>query len=101
MKTNHSEKGFSLIELMVALGIMVVGMAAVGVMLLSSFQEGRHNRNVRNADTVLRYFSEQFSAGKPWAGGPCPRTAHGRNCRGKRKPDYYGHIRHQPGHVLL
>jgi prepilin-type N-terminal cleavage/methylation domain-containing protein len=70
MNTHCSEKGFSLVELMVALGIMLVGMSAVGVMLLSSFEGSRYNRNVRNAETVLRYFSEQFSAGNLGPGSP-------------------------------
>jgi prepilin-type N-terminal cleavage/methylation domain-containing protein len=63
MKRNDKEKGFSLVELLVALGILTVGMAAVGVMLLSSFQADRQNRTVRRAETLLRYFAEQFAAG--------------------------------------
>jgi prepilin-type N-terminal cleavage/methylation domain-containing protein len=70
MKTNSLEKGFSLVELMVALGILALGMAAVGLMLLSSFEASRHNRNVRNAESVLRYVAEEFSAGNPGVGSP-------------------------------
>jgi prepilin-type N-terminal cleavage/methylation domain-containing protein len=63
MKRYDKEKGFSLIELLVAVGILTVGMSAVGVMLLSSFQADRQNRTVRRAETLLRYFAEQFAAG--------------------------------------
>lgn len=72
MKTNCKEKGFSLVELMVALAILAVGMSAVGAMLLSSFQSDRHNRNVRRAETVLRYICEQFAGGNLGVTGATP-----------------------------
>lgn len=73
MKRNSPEQGFSLIELMVALGILAVGMSAIGLMLLSSFQSDRENRNVRRADSVLRYICEQFSGGNLGVGtSPTP-----------------------------
>ena len=63
MKRNRQDEGFSLLELLVAVGILAMGMSAVGVMLLSSFQADRYNRNVRSGEAFTRYFIERFTAG--------------------------------------
>lgn len=67
MAANRSNKGFSLIELMVALTILTVGMAAIGTMLISAFWHDRKNSEDRTAESILRRVAEGFAAGNPEA----------------------------------
>ena len=45
-----SEKGFSLLEVVVAMLILSIGMLGVGTMITTSFNNDRYNQRVRNAD---------------------------------------------------
>ncbi|MBI5572123.1 MAG: prepilin-type N-terminal cleavage/methylation domain-containing protein [Desulfomonile tiedjei] len=65
MAAKSSEKGFSLVELMVALAVLAIGMSAIGTMLINAFWHDRHNTQVRNAEAILRRVAEGFVAGNP------------------------------------
>lgn len=58
-------KGFTLVELMVALAILTIGMAGVGTMLVASFQSDRYNARIRRAQVVSLKVFERFKAGNP------------------------------------
>jgi prepilin-type N-terminal cleavage/methylation domain-containing protein len=60
-----SKKGFSLLELMVAIGILSVGMAGVGAMLFQSFQSDRYNTKEKRAHAAASQIAERFRAGNP------------------------------------
>jgi prepilin-type N-terminal cleavage/methylation domain-containing protein len=59
----RSKKGFSLIELMVAIGILSFGMAGIGSMLYQSFQFDRSNSKQRRAHIVASQIAERFRSG--------------------------------------
>lgn len=61
----ESKKGFSLVELMVAIGILSVGMAGVGTMLFQSFQSDRYNAKQKRAHIAASQIAERFRAGNP------------------------------------
>jgi prepilin-type N-terminal cleavage/methylation domain-containing protein len=60
---SRAEKGFTLIELMVAIAILSIGMAAVGTMLYSSYAADRHNAGLRRAEALASQLCERFKAG--------------------------------------
>ncbi len=59
------KKGFSLIELMVAIGILSIGMAAVSSMIYQTFQSERHSAKQRRAHIVATQIVERFKGGNP------------------------------------
>lgn len=61
----ESKKGFSLVELMVAIGILSFGMAGVGTMLFQSFQSDRYNAKQKRAHITSSQIAERFRAGNP------------------------------------
>ncbi len=69
MKLN-SRKGFSLIELMVAIGILSLGMAGVGSMLFQSFEVDRNNAKQRRAHIVSTQIAERLRGGNPPSKNP-------------------------------
>lgn len=50
MGVSGSEKGFSLLEVIVAMLILSIGMLGVGTMILTSFNNDRYNQRARNAE---------------------------------------------------
>lgn len=66
----RSRKGFSLIELMVAIGILSLGMAGVGTMLFQSFQFDRSNAKQRRAQIAATQIAERIRGGNPPAKDP-------------------------------
>jgi prepilin-type N-terminal cleavage/methylation domain-containing protein len=60
-------KGFTLVELMVALAILAIGMAGVGTMLVASYQSDRYNARIRRAEAISLKVFEKFKAGNPGA----------------------------------
>jgi len=50
MDRTGSEKGFSLLEVMVAMLILSIGMLGVGTMILTSFSNDRYNQRARTAE---------------------------------------------------
>ena len=58
-----SPNGFSLIELMVAIAILSLGMAAVGAALYASYESSRYNAATRRAEAVGAQLAERFKAG--------------------------------------
>jgi prepilin-type N-terminal cleavage/methylation domain-containing protein len=60
--------GFSLVELMVALGILAVGTAAVGSMIYTSLQTDRFTMGSRRAQEVSSKIIEKIRAGNPGLG---------------------------------
>lgn len=76
MQTENSRKGFSLIELMVAIAILTIGMAAVGAILFASYESSRYNASVRRAEVLMAQLCERFKAGNVGttaATDPCQR----------------------------
>lgn len=76
MQTENSRNGFSLIELMVAIAILTVGMAAVGAILFASYESSRYNASVRRAEALMAQLCERFKAGNVGtaaATDPCQR----------------------------
>ncbi|MBM3298982.1 MAG: prepilin-type N-terminal cleavage/methylation domain-containing protein [Deltaproteobacteria bacterium] len=55
--------GFTLVELMVAIAILSIGMAAIGTMLYSSYQANRYNAGLRRAEALAMQLCERFKAG--------------------------------------
>ncbi len=58
-------RGFTLVELMVALAILTIGMAGVGTMLVASYQSDRFNARARRAEAISLKVFEKFKAGNP------------------------------------
>lgn len=65
MKSDKIVKGFTLIELMVALALLAIGMAGVGTMLVASFQSDRYNAQMRRAESISLKLFEKFKSGNP------------------------------------
>lgn len=63
MKKAGSSKGFSLVELMVAIAILSIGMAAVGAVLYASYASSRFNAGARRAEAAASQLAERFKAG--------------------------------------
>lgn len=59
----ESRRGFSLVELMVAIGILSFGMAAVGALLTASYSTDRHYAATRRAEALSTDLCERFKAG--------------------------------------
>ncbi len=58
-------RGFTLVELMVALAILSIGMAGVGTMLVASYQSDRYNPRIRRAEAISLKVFEKFKSGNP------------------------------------
>jgi prepilin-type N-terminal cleavage/methylation domain-containing protein len=52
MKVFSSDKGFTIVETMVAIAILAVGMSAVGLMLVTSLNADKLNAQTRSAETA-------------------------------------------------
>lgn len=57
-----SEKGFSLIEIMVAFAILGVGMLGVGTMLIASMEQDKYTSKMQNADQLAMNLAEELRA---------------------------------------
>lgn len=68
MQAHTGERGFSLIEVMVALVILAVGMLGVGTMLVHSLESDRANIRTRNAELICQKILDEFKAMKPVGG---------------------------------
>lgn len=72
-----SKKGFSLVELMVAIAILAVGMSAVGAALYASYGSSRENAARQHAESLISELCERFKAGNvgtsKTATDPCQR----------------------------
>lgn len=62
MNAVKSEKGFSLLEVIVAMLILSIGMLGVGTMITTSFNNDRYNQRVRNADYLATGKVEELRA---------------------------------------
>ncbi|MDQ7784216.1 MAG: prepilin-type N-terminal cleavage/methylation domain-containing protein [Desulfomonilaceae bacterium] len=62
MFITHSERGFSLLEVIVAMLILSIGMLGVGTMILTSFNNDRYNQRVRNAEYLAVSKVEELRA---------------------------------------
>ena len=62
MGFKKAEKGFSLVEVMVAMAILSIGMAGLGVMLTNSMSTDRFNREERYAEYLAVEKLEQLRA---------------------------------------
>ncbi len=62
MDITGSEKGFSLLEVIVAMLILSVGMLGVGTMILTSFNNDRYNQRVRSAEYLAVSKVEEMRA---------------------------------------
>ncbi len=58
----RSEKGFSLVEAMVAFGILAIGMAGVATMLLMSMQSDQQTAEFRDGELVAMRVIEELKA---------------------------------------
>jgi prepilin-type N-terminal cleavage/methylation domain-containing protein len=65
MTVLRSDRGFTIIESMVALLILSVGMLAVGTMLNTSLQTDRFNLKTRRGEEGALKIIEKFKAGNP------------------------------------
>jgi prepilin-type N-terminal cleavage/methylation domain-containing protein len=62
MDITGSEKGFSLLEVIVAMLILSIGMLGVGTMILTSFNSDRYNQRVRSAEYMAVSKIEELRA---------------------------------------
>ena len=59
----RSDKGFSLLEVMVAVAVLAVGMLGVATLLTSAMQSGRYSYQARTGDsTAFSYLDEKVKA---------------------------------------
>jgi prepilin-type N-terminal cleavage/methylation domain-containing protein len=70
-------KGFSLVELMVAIAILAIAMSAVGAGLYASYESSRENVARQHAEALISDLCERFKAGNvgtsKTASDPCQR----------------------------
>ena len=64
MKVFSSDKGFTIIETMVAIAILAVGTLGVGSMLMISFSSGRYATETRRAESLAMQRLEALKATK-------------------------------------
>ena len=62
MKVFSSDKGFTIIETMVAIAILAVGTLGVGSMLMISFSSGRFAAETRRAESLAMQRLEELKA---------------------------------------
>lgn len=63
MAVTTSQRGFSLVELMVAIAILAIGMSAVGAMLYATHSADRNSAGMRRAEALAMQLTERFKAG--------------------------------------
>lgn len=61
-RRNSSQRGFSLVEIMVAMAILAVGMLGVGTMLITSMEQDKYSTRLSAGSDIAMELVEQMRA---------------------------------------